>query len=87
MNGLVTILSLLTSYFTLFSSKGVLNEYRQRIVNFIFYRLDGNNSGYIEETELQHFYKHSLLPDILSRQIEPSTKARDFMRNIAGTLH
>ena len=48
-------------------------------MNFIFYCLDGNTSGFIEESELRHFYKHSLLPDILSLQIEPSMKAKEFM--------
>ena len=36
-------------------------------------------SGYIEEFELKTFFRKSLLPDILTGQVDPSTKTRQFM--------
>lgn len=60
-------------------SQGILNDYRQRIVNFIFFSLDENMSGYIEESDLQNFFRKSLLPDILTGQVDPSMKSREFM--------
>ena len=43
-----------------------LSPYKKTIVDYIFKRLDQNQSGYIEFQELTQFYNRSLLPVILN---------------------
>ena len=50
------------------SIQGTLSEYRQRIVNFVFYRLDKNTTGFIEESELIYFFSRSVVADAESPQ-------------------
>ena len=56
--------------------------FRQRLVIYIFRKLDRNSSGFIEESELAKFYKSSNLPEILDGAITPKAKSKEFINNI-----
>ena len=49
-------------------------------MNFIFYRLDKNSSGFIEEMELREFFANSLLPEIITGQMKPAQKSQEFIK-------
>jgi hypothetical protein len=60
--------------------QGTLSEYRQRIVNFVFYRLDKNTTGFIEQSELIYFFSRSVLADAESRESYAIEKSAEFIR-------
>ena len=62
------------------SIQGTLSEYRQRIVNFVFYRLDKNTTGFIEQPELIYFFSRSVLADAASRESYAIEKSMEFIR-------
>ena len=75
----------MTAYYFPTKWQGELSTFRQRLVIYIFRKLDRNSSGYIEERELTKFYKCSNLPEILDGSITPKAKSKEFVQNI-GTI-
>jgi hypothetical protein len=57
----------------------VLSEYRQRIVNFVFYGIDRKMSGFVEEFELRNYFMRSTLANPSCRESYAIEKTREFI--------
>lgn len=64
--------------------RGELSRPRQRIVVFVFRKLDKNLTGFIEESELTLHLRKATLPDILEGIKTPQSKAKEFI-SMMGT--
>jgi Ca2+-binding EF-hand superfamily protein len=64
--------------------RGELSRPRQRIVVFVFRKLDKNLTGFIEESELTLHLRKATLPDILEGIKTPQAKAKEFI-SMMGT--
>ena len=63
--------------------KGSLNRSQQKLVNYLFYLLDKNSSGFIEEDELRCFFQEALLRDVVFDYTTPSVQSKEFV-NLCG---
>ena len=57
---------------------------RQRIVVYLFRKLDRNSSGFVEESELALHLRRANIPDIVEGVITPQAKAKEFIQ-LMGT--
>ena len=60
---------------------------RQRIVVYLFRKLDRNSSGFIEESELALHLRRANIPDIVEGVITPQAKAKEFVQLIGTPMN
>ena len=60
---------------------------RQRIVVYLFRKLDRNSSGFVEESELALHLRRANIPDIVEGVITPQAKAKELIQLIGTPMN
>lgn len=64
------------------SVRGSLSTYRGLVVEFVFKKIEKNDTGFVKEGDLVSFFKESVHPDILMKRVTARAKAAEMLEKI-----